>query len=245
MMRIIYSCFLVLLGLCFPYLAMASDGGNCFDCHKKEAFAQKVVHQPVAQRKCYQCHNPHVAKHEGLLPMEVGKLCVSCHELLAGDHAVATDACGAWLMGHDPSTDWPTPPFKRDRNALLVAAQNGFGTVDLDEIDFQTDLEPPLAEFDPDEPDSKERVRSWRKTTCEQALFYRDHHEEIMDKYAGEYVFLQDGEVIWNGSNPRNLGSRRGLAGERPDSALWLKFVDPNDMEKEHFQVYERNLREL
>jgi len=168
-----------------------------------------------------------------------------CDALIAGDHVIATDACGAWLMGHDPASDWPTTPFKRDRNALLVAAEGGFGTVDLNEIDFQSDVEPPLAEFDPDEPDSKERVRSWRKTTCEQALFYRDHQDEIMNRYAGEYIFLQDGEVIWNGSDLSDLGSRRGLARERPDSALWLKFVNPCHMEREHFEVYERNLEKL
>ena len=66
-----------------------------------------------------------------------------------------------------------------------------------------------------------------------------------MDKHAGEYVFLQDGEVIWNGFDLRDLGSRRGLARERPDSALWLKLVDPNDIEKEHFEVYEGNLGRL
>ena len=67
--------------------------------------------------------------------------------LLAGDHAVATDACGTYLMGHDPQSDWPTPPFRRDRNHLLIAANRGFGTVDLDEIDFETEVEAPLADF--------------------------------------------------------------------------------------------------
>jgi len=38
--------------------------------------------------------------------------------------------------GHDPAADWLTPPFQRDRNPLLVAAQSGFGTVDLKDIDF-------------------------------------------------------------------------------------------------------------
>jgi len=168
-----------------------------------------------------------------------------CNALVAGDHVIATDACGAWLMGHDPSADWPTPPFKRDRNSLLAAAENGFGTVNLDEIDFQTDVKPPLAEFDAHEPDSKDTVRNWRKTTCEQGLFYRDHQAEMMDKYAGEYIFLQDREVVWNGSDPGQLGSRRGLTRGKPDHALWLKLVDPDDMEKEHFQVYERNLEEM
>lgn len=168
-----------------------------------------------------------------------------CNALIAGDHVIATDACGAWLMGHDPSVDWPTPPFKRDRNALRVAAENGFGTVNLDEIDFQTEVKPPLAEFDSHEPDSKETVRSWRKTTCEQGLFYRDRQTEMVDKYAGEYIYLQDGDVVWNGLDPTKLGSRRGLVRGKPGHALWLKLVDPDDVEKEHFEVYERNLQVL
>lgn len=168
-----------------------------------------------------------------------------CNALMAGDHVIATDACAAWLMGHDLSSDWPASPFKRDRNALLVAAENGFGTVNMDEIDFQTEVKPPLADFEPDEPDSKETVKSWRKTTCEQALFYRDHQDEMMRKYAGEYIFLQDRDVVWNGPDPATLGSRRGLARGRPDHALWLKLVDPEDTEKEHFEVYERNLEKL
>ena len=45
-------------------------------------------------------------------------------------------------MGHDPAADWLTPPFHRDRNALLVAAQSGFGTVNLNEIDFASELQP-------------------------------------------------------------------------------------------------------
>jgi hypothetical protein len=48
-------------------------------------------------------------------------------------------------MGHDPQGDWLTPPFHRDRNALLVAAECGFGTVDLDEIDFHSEVKAPVA----------------------------------------------------------------------------------------------------
>ncbi|MCK4814446.1 hypothetical protein KA005_01645, partial [bacterium] len=64
-------------------------------------------------------------------------------------------------------------------------------------------------------------------------------------RYAGEYLFLQDGEVVWHGPDPNHLGSRRDLSGDKKDSALWLKFVDPCHMEKEHFEVYERNLERL
>lgn len=168
-----------------------------------------------------------------------------CNALIAGDHVVATDACGAWLMGYNPASDWPTMPFKRDRNALLIAANNGFGTVNMDEIDFQTDINPPLADFKTDEPDSQETVKSWRKTTCEQALFYLEHQEKLMAEYAGEYIFLQDDEVVMSGPDFSNLGSRRGLSRGRPDHALWLKLVDPEDMEGEKFEVYKDNLDRL
>ena len=168
-----------------------------------------------------------------------------CNTLIAGDHVVATDACGTWLMGYHPSFDWPQMPFKRDRNALVVACENGFGTVNMDEIDFQTDVYPPLGEFRTDEPDSPETVRSWRKTTCEQALYYLDHKDEFMDQYAGQYIFLQDNEVVLSGPDFRNMGSRRGLSRGKPDHALWLKLVDPDDMEGENFDVYRQNLERL
>jgi hypothetical protein len=162
--------------------------------------------------------------------------------LLAGDHCVATDACGAWLMGHDPAADWPTPPFRRDRSTLLMAARHGFGTVDLKEIDLQTDLTAPLAEFDSEQTDPRERVGSWLRSTCEQALYYRDLRRELVGRYANRFVFLQDREVVWSGDNPHSLGSRRVLSGARPDSALWLKFVDPEETELERFEHYEQAL---
>ena len=35
------------------------------------------------------------------------------------------------------------------------------------------------------------------------------------------------------------------MSREKTDSVLWLKFVDPNDMAEEHFEVYEKNLEKL
>jgi hypothetical protein len=149
-------------------------------------------------------------------------------------------------MGHDPAADWPTPPFKRDRNPLRVAADAGFGTVDLSEIDFQSEAQRPLAEFDSDEPDSFETVTSWRRTTCEQALYYRDHRDELVDQYRDGYVYLQDNHVLWHGPDPNHLGvSRRVLSGYRKDRALWLKKIDPEEREGERFEVYEGILDQL
>lgn len=166
-----------------------------------------------------------------------------CDTLIAGDHVTATDACGMSLMGHDPKSDWPTPPFKRDRNHVLIAAQHGFGTVDLDEIDFQSEVKGPLAEFDSEETDSPETVASWRRTTCEQGLIYREEQKKIIDKHRGEFIYMQDGRVVWNGPDPTNLGSRRILSGDKKDSALWLKYVDPEEREGEHYEAYEECLK--
>ena len=87
---------------------------------------------------------------------------VEADTLIAGDHTIATDACGAHLMGHDPTSDWLAPPFHRDRNALKVAAEGGFGTVDLDEIDFESEVEAPVGEFYARLTDSMETVHSTR-----------------------------------------------------------------------------------
>jgi hypothetical protein len=162
--------------------------------------------------------------------------------LLAGDHVIATDAVGTTLMGHDPASDWPTPPFRRDRNHLLIAARRGFGTVNLDEIDFQSELPAPLAHFDSVETDSPATVESWRRTTCEQGLFYRDHRRQLVDRYRGEFIFLQDGDVVWHGADPSNLGSRRELSRDKKDRALWLKLVDSDETEGERFSVYDECL---
>lgn len=164
--------------------------------------------------------------------------------LLAGDQVIATDACAAYLMGHDPRSDWLTPPFRRDRNALLVAAEAGFGTVDLDQIDFQSEVQAPLGEFHTVTTDSRSRVVQWRRTTAEQALYYRDHRRAF-DQYAGEYILLQDGEVRWHDANSHLEHSRRRLASANPGHAMWFKYVDPQEAEGEKYEVYERALAGL
>ena len=165
--------------------------------------------------------------------------------LIAGDSVIATDACAAHLMGHDPAVDWPTPPFHRARNALLVAAETGFGAVDLEEIDFQTEVASPLGEFFARETDALSRVASWRRTTAEQALYYRDHQREFVDQYAGEYILLQDRQVRWHCVNSDLRTSRRRLAGNRPDAGMWLKYVDRAEGEGEHYEVYEHTLTSM
>jgi uncharacterized protein (DUF362 family) len=162
--------------------------------------------------------------------------------ILAGDQTIATDACAMHLMGHDPQSDWLTPPFHRDRNPLLVAAEAGFGTVNLAEIDFQSEAPAPLGEFYAYVTDSREINISWRKTTAEQALHYLDNQTKLVDHYGGEYILLQEGEVKWHDPVSDLRHSRRKLAGGKPEQALWLKYVDPDESEGEHFAVYDHAL---
>jgi len=165
--------------------------------------------------------------------------------LVAGDHCIATDACTAALMGHDPAAEWPTPPIRRDRNHLRLAAESGFGTVDLRQVDFVHDLKVPVAEFDSDATDPRETVASWRRTTCEQALFFAEHRPQFIERHGGEYIYLQEGEVLWHGRERLPDGSRRRWAGARKDSAIWLKYVDPEEMEGEHFEAYAREREKM
>ena len=166
-----------------------------------------------------------------------------CDVLIAGDHVIATDACGMHLMGTDPHLDWPHPPFRRDRSPIAVAAEHGFGTANLEEIDFDMGgLQPPLAEFDSEELVPGERVKSLRRTACEQALFYREHRQRLCDQYAGSYIFLQDENVVWSGIEPDKAGAVQDVSGERKDHAVWLKLADPDEREGEHIGVYERIL---
>lgn len=168
-----------------------------------------------------------------------------CNTLIAGDQVIATDACAAHLMGHDPQADWLTPPFYRDRNTLLVAAQGGFGAVDLKEIEFQSEVQAPVGEFFTKVIDPEATIVSWRRTMAEQALYYRDHKDEIVKKYAGRYILLQMGKVAWASETGNITVSRRELAGMFPDQAMWLKYVDPDEAEGEHYEVYEETLQQM
>jgi hypothetical protein len=168
-----------------------------------------------------------------------------CNTLIAGDQVIATDACATYLMGHEPKSDWLTPPFHRDRNPLLVAAENGFGTVNLDCIDFQTEVHAPVGEFFTKQTDPKETIISWRRTTAEQGLYYLDHKREIAGQYAGKYILMQLGEVKWSDTDGNIRLSRRKLSGEHPDQAMWLKYVDPEEEEGEHYEVYEHTLQRI
>jgi uncharacterized protein (DUF362 family) len=166
-----------------------------------------------------------------------------CDALIAGDQTIATDACAAWLMGHDPESDWPTPPFRRDRNHLLAASEAGYGTVRLEEIDFESEVRRPLGLFDSVVMDSHDLMASWLATACEQALAYEERRPAIVARHGGHFVYLQKGDVVWSGPDPEGLASRRELSGGDKEQAMWLKLADPEEREGERFEVYRKRLR--
>ena len=67
----------------------------------------------------------------------------------------------------------------------------------------------------------------------------------MLDEYAGEYILLQEGEVRWHDKVSDLQESRRVLAGDKPEQAMWLKYVDPEEAEGEHFEVYEKALAKI
>lgn len=165
--------------------------------------------------------------------------------LVAGDHVISTDACGAYLMGFHPLLDWPHQPYLRDRNALRIAHDAGFGTADITDIDFRSEIEAPVADFHTAEIDPFETVLAWRRSACEQALYYRDHRREFAQKYTKKFILLQDNEVKWHSEDSTLNASRRKLAGKAVNSAMYLKLVDPDEIEGEHFEVYENELARI
>jgi len=57
--------------------------------------------------------------------------------IVIGKNAVAVDAVGAFLMGHDPTAEYPSPPFVNCQNYLRIARDLGLGPNDLKEIDIK------------------------------------------------------------------------------------------------------------
>ena len=177
--------------------------------------------------------------------MEWGGVGRVADTLIAGDPVTTTDACAYRLMGTDPAADWPQPPFRRERNPIAVALENGFGSADPARVDWDAgDLHAPVADFMSDEMDPPEWVATLRKTACEQGLFYRDNRE-LFDRYSGTYIFLREGTVAWHGTDPMASGRIMEMAGYNMNQAVWLKLVDPQEREGERFATYQEVLQGL
>ncbi len=73
----------------------------CFTCHKKEKFAGKYVHGPVAVKACNTCHAPHKSVNRKLLLEDGRKLCVLCHRIPVAENSLHCND-GNCLDCHEP-----------------------------------------------------------------------------------------------------------------------------------------------
>lgn len=160
--------------------------------------------------------------------------------IVAGDNTVATDAVGMRLMGFDPAADYPAPPFVFDRNPVRLAAEAGLGPVDLAAIDLRGDPLQQLAAFEVRANISPEDNAEVHRTLADQVALFQDQRPAFLDQYGGQYIALSEGEVRYQGPNLRDLRSRREMARKqgRPNQGLFLKYVEPEVSDPEHFGVY-------
>ncbi len=103
---------------------MKTDGrGLCDFCHIDKAGTEgPIVHEPLAEGKCLECHDPHGSEHRKMLVFDtMGELCVSCHdETLHGQWLHEPAAEGDCTACHAPHTsDYPSLLIKEQRSLCL------------------------------------------------------------------------------------------------------------------------------
>lgn len=161
--------------------------------------------------------------------------------LVAGDNTVATDAVGTHLMGFDPAGEHPEPPYVFDRNPLRLAAEAGLGPIDLAAIDLRGDALEQVGPFEVHANISPADNAEVHRTLSEQVQLYRDGRDGFVDRFAGQYIGLSDGQVMYQGQDLDNLKSRREMARAqgKPNQGLFLKYVEPEAEDPEHLAVYD------
>lgn len=122
--------------------------------------------------------------------------------LIAGTNCVATDTVGASVMGFDPEGDYPDHPFFYRRNVVKLAAEQGLGPNRADEIEvIGPHLEEVRQQFHVEryegETERDEQLR--RGAVCVDR--YREQQSTLAARYAGRYLALFDGEVLWDGES--------------------------------------------
>jgi hypothetical protein len=107
------------------------------------------------------------------------------------------------VMGFDPESDFPNEPFLVSENHLRLAAKAGVGTLCLaDTLMRGLSLEEARSKhrfsIQTEMKVTTEQAVAARRVAIEQAAVYRARRGELLKRYAGQYVFLRDGEVEWS-----------------------------------------------
>jgi uncharacterized protein (DUF362 family) len=126
--------------------------------------------------------------------------------LLAGTNIVATDSVGARVMGFNPCGDFPDHPFLYRRNVIKLLAEAGLGPNHAADIEV---LGP-----SPEEIATPFEVRGYGGNTqraeqlqrgAECVARYQEQQEELAAQFAGRYLALSDGEVLWDGPDVKTM----------------------------------------
>ena len=132
----------------------------------------------------------------------------------SGDHVIATDTYGFYLMETDFRLDWTTSPFRRDCCLVVVAVEHGFATVNMDGIDFVADgRSAPVA--------NSIHKRHRQPGKSGNHVIWPASKPSFIGITATNFwidtpintSFLQDSEVVWRGEEARQdgaLDSRKG-----------------------------------
>jgi uncharacterized protein (DUF362 family) len=160
--------------------------------------------------------------------------------VMVGTNVVATDATAMRLMGMDPELDHGAFPYHFDRNPIALAAEAGLGSPAAGDVEVRGDVEmEPLHRFTIERAKSDEYDRV-RKGLAREIERFQSRREELLQKYAGQYLAIADGEVLGAAETMAGLGNRDAMLqkfGTR--DAILLKQVLPRAFEDERLEVYE------
>ncbi len=126
---------------------------------------------------------------------------VEMNVLLAGHDPVATDAVGAAVMGFDPHAEFPRSPFVVSENHLRLASKVGLGTLDYPNTEVRgVPVSEVAGRFSvvTEERVTTQQAVAARAAAIAQAEVYRARRNELVEQYAGQYIYLRDGDVLWS-----------------------------------------------
>jgi uncharacterized protein (DUF362 family) len=120
--------------------------------------------------------------------------------IVAGTNIVATDSVGARVMSFDPGADYPQMPFYYRRNAIRLAAQAGLGPSAPKDIQV---LGPSPEEVATPFEVHRYGGNTQRGEQLQQGAAcvarYQEQQEELARRFAGRFIAMRDGEVLWDG----------------------------------------------
>ncbi|HGE70698.1 TPA: DUF362 domain-containing protein [Candidatus Poribacteria bacterium] len=167
---------------------------------------------------------------------------VEMNVILAGYNAIATDAVGMKVMGLDPKSDYPNYPFFYHNNPLNIAKSVGLGTNDLEDIEILGyQIDEVKKQFEVKINDMVSMINDdFKQKGKLQVNLYRKNRVQFVKDYAGKYIGMGEGKVLWATSDI-DEAIRNCLSYEKSITYFMIKVV-PEDEEPEILDVYDNVL---